>query len=138
MKKLLMLVGLLLLAGCASLEDKDVVIDSGVQGFKVTTGADTTSGTPLPNVSAGWGNMLLITKNTRQNGTLEFEKISGSFFGSIFGISVQDTTKVRITSGDGKVKITTTSPENTTVTTEVGGGTATITVKDDTVITTIK
>lgn len=128
--------GILATAGCASLENKGVVLDSSVQGFKVTTGADTTSGTPLPNISAGWGSNLLITMPTDNKGTMEYKKKSGSVFGSIFGIEVSDETEVRITSGDSKVTVTSKTDAGKTVTTSVGDGTVAVNVVGDTVIST--
>lgn len=140
MKKILifammLLVGLVL-TGCTSLEDKALVLDSSVQGFKVTTGADTTSGTPLPNISAGWGSNLLITMPTDQKGTLEYEAESGSLFGSVFGIEVKDKTKVRITAGDSKVVVTTETNNGNEVTTEVGDGVVAVNVTDGVVVST--
>lgn len=128
------LLALFALTGCSSLEDKGVVLDSSVQGFKVTTGADTTSGTPLPNISAGWGSNLLITMPTDNKGTMEYKKKSGSVFGSIFGIEVSDETEVRITAGDSKVIVTSKTDAGKTVTTEVGNGTIAVNVVDDAVI----
>lgn len=132
----LAIVGIFTLAGCSSLEDKGVILDSSVQGFKVTTGADTTSGTPLPNISAGWGSNLLITMPTNNKGTMEYKKKSGSVFGSIFGIEVSDETEVRITAGDSKVTVTSKTDAGKTVTTSVGDGTVAVNVVDDTVIST--
>lgn len=128
------MLALLALTACSSLEDKGVVLDSSVQGFKVTTGADTTSGTPLPNISAGWGSNLLITMPTANKGTMEYKKKSGSVFGSIFGIEVSDETEVRITAGDSKVTVTSKTDAGKTVTTEVGNGTVAVNVVDDAVI----
>ena len=131
---LLTVAGIFILAGCSSLEDKGVILDSSVQGFKVTTGADTTGGTPLPNISAGWGSNLLITMPTNNKGTMEYKKKSGSVFGSIFGIEVSDETEVRITAGDSKVTVTSKTDAGKTVTTSVGDGTVAVNVVDDTVI----
>lgn len=133
---LALVVAVVCMAGCASLENKAVVLDSSVQGFKVTTGADTTSGTPLPNISAGWGANLLITMPTDQKGTMEYEKESGSMFGEIFGIEVTDKTKVRITAGDSKITVTSTTDAGKEVTTEVGDGAVTVNVKSGTTIST--
>ena len=107
-RMLLTTAALLLLTGCAGLENKSVVVDSSVQGFKVTAGADASGGTPLPNISAGWGRSLLITMPDGGTGTLEYESESGSLFGEVFGIEVKDKTKVRITTGPGTV----TEPED--------------------------
>lgn len=128
--------GIMSLVGCSSLENKAVVLDSSVQGFKVTTGADTTSGTPLPNISAGWGSNLLITMPTTQKGTLEYKKKSGSVFGELFGIEVTDETEVRITASESKISVTSKTDEGKTVTTEIGSGKVAVSVKDDTVFTT--
>src|SRR5574344_2093474 len=133
---LLGFLGIMLLVGCSSLENKAVVLDSSVQGFKVTTGADTTSGTPLPNISAGWGSNLLITMPTGQKGTMEYEKESGSLFGQIFGIEVTDKTKVRVTAGDSKITVTSQTDAGKEVTTEVGNGAVTVNVKDGATIST--
>lgn len=124
----------LMMAGCTSLENKALVLDSSVQGFKVTTGADTTSGTPLPNISAGWGRNLLITMPTDKKGTLEYEAESGSFFGSVFGIEVEDKTKVRITAGDSKVVVTTNTDAGKEVTTEVGNGVVAVNVTEGVIV----
>ncbi len=130
------LLGIMSLVGCSSLENKAVVLDSSVQGFKVTTGADTTSGTPLPNVSAGWGSNLLITMPTAQKGTLEYERESGSLFGEIFGIEVTDKTKIRITASDSKITVTSQTDAGKEVTTSVGDGTVAVSVKSESVIST--
>ena len=124
------------LTGCASLENKAVVLDASVQGFKVTTGADTTSGTPLPNISAGWGSNLLLTMPTDKKGTMEYKTESGSFFGEIFGIEVKDKTEVRITAGDSKVTVTSKTAAEKEVVTEVGNGAVTVNVKDGATIST--
>lgn len=123
------------LCGCSSLENKEVIVDTSVQGFKVTTGADASSGTPLPNISAGWGSNLLITLPTDEDGTLEYNKETGSFFGSIFGINVTDKTSIRVTTGSSVIKVTTQTGEDKEVTTEVGGGTVKVKVKDTDVVT---
>ena len=133
---LLGFLGIMLLVGCSSLENKAVVLDSSVQGFKVTTGADTTSGTPFPNISAGWGSNLLITMPTGQKGTMEYEKESGSLFGQIFGIEVTDKTKVRVTAGESKITVTSQTDAGKEVTTEVGNGAVTVNVKDGATIST--
>ncbi len=124
------------LSGCTSLENKAFILDSSVQGFKVTTGADTTSGTPLPNISAGWGSNLLITMPTDRKGTLEYERESGSLFGQIFGIEVTDKTKIRITASDSKITVTSQTDAGKEVTTSVGDGTVAVSVKSDTVTST--
>ncbi|MDD4816832.1 MAG: hypothetical protein PHI85_02550 [Victivallaceae bacterium] len=90
---------LALAAGCSGLEHKAVVVDSSVQGFKITSGADASGGTPLPNISAGWGRNLLITMPDSGAGVLEYESESGSLFGEVFGVEVTDKTRVRIISG---------------------------------------
>ena len=138
MKTTLILVAfaaLSLIAGCSSLTEKAVILDNSVHGFKATTGADS-SGTPLPNLSAGWGSNLLITMPTDQKGTLEYEKESGSLFGQIFGIEVTDKTRVRITAGDSKVTVTAASSTGKEIITEVGNGAVVVNVKSDTVLST--
>lgn len=124
------------LSGCESLEDKVFILDSSVQGFKVTTGADTASGAPLPNISAGWGSNLLITMPIDQKGTLEYERESGSLFGQIFGIEVNDKTKVRITASDSKITVTSQTDNGKEVTTSIGDGKIAVNVKSGTVIST--
>ncbi|MDD4817284.1 MAG: hypothetical protein PHI85_04875 [Victivallaceae bacterium] len=119
-----------LFTGCSSLENKAVVVDSSVQGFKVTTGADASGGTPMPNISAGWGRSLLLTMPTDSAGTLEYESESGSLFGEVFGIEVKDSTKVRITAQDSRVVITTSTDAGKTVETDVGGGIVSVNVSD--------
>lgn len=133
---LLGFLGIMLLVGCSSLENKAVVLDSSVQGFKVTTGADTTSGTPLPNISAGWGSNLLITMPTDQKGTLEYERESSSVFGQIFGTEVTDKTKIRITASDSKITVTSQTDAGKEVITSVGDGTVAVSVKSGSVIST--
>ncbi|MBN2640355.1 MAG: hypothetical protein JXR78_01740 [Victivallales bacterium] len=128
------IVMLILLTGCANLTEKAVILDNSVQGFKVTTGADTTSGTPFPNISAGWGSNLLITMPTDKKGTLEYEKESGSLFGQIFGIEVTDKVKVRITAGDSKITVTSSTNAGKEVITQVGNGVVSVNVKSGMVL----
>lgn len=131
---LVAIVGAFALVGCTNLVGKDVVLENTVQGFKVTSAVDPTTGTVAPQVSAGWGSNLLITMNTDKPGTLEWKKKSGSFFGSVFGIEVSDETELRITAGDSKVTVTSKTDAGKTVTTEVGNGTVAVNVVDDAVI----
>lgn len=127
---------LLTLAGCTSLADKNVILDTSVQGAKITTGADPSSSSFIPSGSFGWGWNLLITFRADKNGTLEYEKESGSFFGAIFGKTVKDTIKVRITANEGKIKVTTKTNTDKEVTTEVGNGKVVVKADDGIVVST--
>ena len=123
-----------LLTGCGSMQDKAVILDSDIYGFKATLGADPTSGSVTPSLAFGSGGNLLIDLPIGEEGTLEYEKESGSIFGELFGVSVSDKVKVRMTSGASGIKVETQTDESKKVTTSVGGGKISVNVKDDTVL----
>lgn len=83
-------VSLMMLAGCASLENKAVGIGSGVDAFKLETTGSISSGTLLPNLIAGGAVNTLATAPSVQEGTatqVVFVKVRrNSFFGELFGI----------------------------------------------------
>ena len=87
---ILAVAALLVLTGCAALENKAVAIGSGVDAFKLETTGSTSSGTVLPNLIAGGAVNTLATAPAIQEGTqtqVVFVKSRrNSFFGELFGI----------------------------------------------------
>lgn len=87
---ILAVAALLVLTGCAALENKAVAIGSGVDAFKLETTGSTSSGTILPNLIAGGAVNTLATAPAIQEGTqtqVVFVKSRrNSFFGELFGI----------------------------------------------------
>ncbi|MGE4565963.1 MAG: hypothetical protein AB7F32_13895 [Victivallaceae bacterium] len=140
MKKMMLLLitalAMVMLAGCENLQEKSFLLDGSVHGFKVTAGADATTGTPIPSLAAGWGSNLLLTFPMSKKGTFEYTKKAGSLFGQIFGIQVTDETTIRITSCDSKIVVTSKTDQTKEVTTEVGDGVVKVKVDSGPVVST--
>lgn len=119
-----------LLTGCKGIENKATVLDASVQGARITSGADVSSGAPLPNCSAGWGSNLMIGVPMDKAGSLSFKKKTASFWGTLFGLNVSDEVEVSIVAGAGKATVTTNVPASSTVTTKIEDGAVTVSVKD--------
>lgn len=84
------IVATLLLSGCASLENKTFGAAGGVDALKLETSGGSTTGTILPNLTAGGAVSAIATAPTCENGKTGSPVFSvskrNSLFGEIFGI----------------------------------------------------
>lgn len=78
------------LTGCAGLENKAFVAAGGVDAFKVETSGSTSTGTVLPNITAGGAVSVIATSPAMENGKTAAPVFGrsrrNSFFGSLFGV----------------------------------------------------
>ena len=114
---LVCILSMIFLVGCQNLIDKSVSVDNSVEGFKAILGVDPVSGTITPTVAFGFGSSLFLTIPMNQDKNYKYTKKSQSLFGKLFGISVEDSITVEVTS----------VPDRATVRTKLSDGVEIIT-----------